>query len=368
MQPPTSTGGASPSPFLPLPGCCGTTDTAPFPGPPHSPLGVPPGRGALRAAPRNPDPAPRQSRGPIPRLPPGGGGRGGRAGRRRPPRPPQQTARGTTERGRRRRREAGPGTLPPRGYLHRSSKTLLGISARLVSMGKRGSSRRGEARATVQRRGRDSRVPARRVRGAGRRGSGSFLRQSPRGGGSGALPPGGAASQSAGELLRERNPQVMAGGSQWALRAAWGVTVACARGTRRATSEYVTPAVAPPSRPLVVDGYRRPAQARPPTAAGGKVGAAAARGRHAAPRRPLRAPASSSAPRMRGLVGGDPPPRVSFRRIGLWFTRALRSLRGGVRGAFWKLTGFGETCEASSTVLPLPSRLWAEVVKFSAWG
>lgn len=85
-------------------------------------------------------------------------------------------------------REAITGTPPPGGYLHRSSKTLLGISALLVSMEKHGSSRRGGARTTVlQRRGvgEAELLGARPAgSGAGRRRRGSRLRQSPRAGGS----------------------------------------------------------------------------------------------------------------------------------------------------------------------------------------
>jgi len=61
---------------------------------------------------------------------------GASTGRREGPHKSRRAVR-RDRRGRRRVERAGP-------YLHRSSRTLLGISARLVSMGKRGSSRHGE--------------------------------------------------------------------------------------------------------------------------------------------------------------------------------------------------------------------------------
>lgn len=67
----------------------------------------------------------------------------------------------------RQQRQRSPGATPaPRPYLHRSSRTLLGISARLVSMGKRGSSRRGGGRSAGKRRGRGRAAERRRSGGS----------------------------------------------------------------------------------------------------------------------------------------------------------------------------------------------------------
>lgn len=162
-----------------------------------------------------------------------------------------------------RRHGTGP---PPLRYLHRSSKTLLGISARLVSMGKRGSSRRGEARTTVQRRGRGSLVPALWRTGRGGRGvaavSPNRLAQAAPGCSRLAAWPD-AVAQSAGELLRERDPQVIAGGGQWPLLPDWGVI----GGAGRVTGRYGSRSAAMLAARWRL-GSAGPSSQRPPAAAG----------------------------------------------------------------------------------------------------
>lgn len=89
MQPRTGTGGAAPSPFLPLSGRGRTTGTAPAPGPSRSPPRSP-------ASPRSDFNSPEQ---PRPRWP---SGPIALCGGTAPTPPPQRTARGATGRGLRR--------------------------------------------------------------------------------------------------------------------------------------------------------------------------------------------------------------------------------------------------------------------------